>query len=130
MDLPAPLGPIIARPTARGDRERDIVKDHRAAVVRERQVGDLQVVDDRPPGRPNRVDDRRRGVDELEEAARRPLVARQRFDRLGHRPDRLEAGDRGQRHESQIDAVEPARGDEADADGEGGDAREAGDEDG
>ena len=74
---------------------------------------------------PRRIRDRRRDVGQLEQAARRRLVRIEQRERLRQWRDDLEAGERDERQDGEVDAVEPPRADELDADGQDRHRREA-----
>ena len=72
-----------------------------------------------------RIDHLGRRIGQLEETLGGRLVRIPRPERLGERPDDLEAGQRDQRQGGEEDRVEAPRLDEADADGQDGDPRQA-----
>ena len=74
----------------------------------------------------SRRDHRRWRVDDLEQARARRGGGVVQLHRLHQRLHRLEAGDGGQRHQGQVDAVELAAADQRDGDAQQGDRGETG----
>ena len=111
------------------DRQLQVLQDQgQVRCIPEVEAADHDVVGSRRRQRLGRLGDRRGCIDELEQAraSRRGRVIE--LHGLHQGLDRLEAGDRGKRHQGEVDAVEPAAGDEWDRDAQQGDTREAGQE--